>query len=106
MPIKTARIEFRCTEALRRHLLDLRPLLGVRTLSAVARRLAEIAVKDPRGKSPWTSVPALKEIALHLDRIASALQRGLLTGAPAEEHLKEIEIFLARLRDVLGERRQ
>ncbi|MBI3444636.1 MAG: hypothetical protein HY055_04605 [Magnetospirillum sp.] len=106
MPIKTARIEFRGTEALRRHLLDLRPLLGVRTLSVVARRLAEIAVKDSGGKSPWASVPALKEIALHLDRITSALQRGLLTSAPAGEHLKEIEMMLARLGDVLGERRQ
>ena len=106
MPIKTARIEFRCTDSLRNRLLDLRPLLGVRTLSAVIRRLAEIAVKDPGSRSPWASVPALKEIALHLDRIASALQRGLLTGAPAGEHLKEIEMFLAQLRDVLGERRQ
>lgn len=106
MPIKTTRIEFRCTEALRHRLLDLRPLLGVRTLSAVARRLAEIAVKDPDGKSPWASVPALKEIALHLDRIASALQRSLLTGTPLGEHLNEVEMLLARLRDVLGERRQ
>lgn len=106
MPIKTARIEFRCTDSLRHRLLDLRPLLGVRTLSAVIRRLAEIAVKDPAGKSPWVSVPALKEIALHLDRITSALQRGLLTGAPAGEHLKEVEMLLARLGEVLGELRQ
>ncbi|CUW41639.1 protein of unknown function [Magnetospirillum sp. XM-1] len=92
--------------SLRSRLLDLRPLLGVRTLSAVVRRLAEIAVKNPGGKSPWASVPALKEIALHLDRIASALQRGLLTSAPAGEHLKEVKMLLARLEDVLEEPRQ
>jgi hypothetical protein len=86
--------------------LDLRPLLGVRTLSAVVRRLAEIAAKDPTGESPWVQAPALKEIALHLDRIASSLQRGLLTGAPLGEHLREVEIVLARLWDALEERRQ
>jgi hypothetical protein len=106
MPAKTARIEFRCTETLRHCLLDLRPLLGVRTLSAVIHRLAENAIRVPGGRIPWASAPALPQIALHLDRIASSLQRGLLTGAPLGEHLREVEIVLARLWDALEERRQ
>lgn len=105
MPIKTARIEFRCTEALRRHLLDLGPHLGLRTLSTIMRRLAELAVKDPCGSAPWVAVPVLKDVALHLDRIASALQRCLLTGGPVGDHLREVETMLARLRDMLGQSR-
>lgn len=105
MPIKTARIEFRCTKALRRHLLDLGPHFGLRTLSAIIRRLAELAVKDPSGRAPWVAVPTLKEVALHLDRIASALQRCLLTGGPVGDHLQEVETMLARLGDILGQSR-
>lgn len=99
---KTTKIEFRCTVEFRQRILSLRPLLGVRSLSAAIRRLAEIAVNDPGGRSPWLSVPALMSVAQHLDRIAAALHRCLLTGASVENHLREVETTLAELREMLG----
>ncbi len=92
-------------QAIRRRLLDLGPHLGLRTLSAIIRRLADLAVRDPSGRAPWVAVPELKDVALHLDRIASALQRCLLTGSPVGDHLREVETMLARLRDMLGQSR-
>lgn len=85
MPIKTERVEFRCDERLKARLLTLRPSLKAATLSAVIRSLAEAAVENPGGVSYSFSAPALREIKLHLSRIAAALQRCLLTGTPASD---------------------
>lgn len=102
MPIKENRIEFRCTAAMKSRLLELRPLLGVRTLSEAARAMLERLLVAPTAAIPWTvTIPALREIALHLDRIASALQRCLLDGSAPGEYLQDLQHLLPRIGDLL-----
>lgn len=101
MPIKDDRVEFRCPAAMKRRLLECRPLIGARTLSQTARTLLERLIENPDANSPWASVPALMDLARHLDRIASALQRCLLDGSAPTDCLKDLPGLMAQIRELL-----
>lgn len=100
---KENKIEFRCSTALKRRLIALRPLLGVTTLSAVSRRLIEIAIENQGIQPLERKVPALNEAAHHLDRLASALQRSLLNGRLSEEARSDLSAQLSRVEDLLAQ---
>lgn len=101
MPIKDDRIEFRCTTAMKCWLQGCRPAVGARSLSQAARTLLERMMENVGTANAWGAVPALKEVALHLDRIAGALQRSALEGTALEETLRDLHAVLGRIRALL-----
>jgi hypothetical protein len=111
MPTKDEKIEMRCCAELKHELHRLRRLTGSRSLSATARLLLEETVTSKSTSLSATVIPAMRDLTLHLDRLASALQRLLLSQSCLERNedihrvLAQIESLSHRAKDFLPPKR-
>lgn len=95
------KIEFRCPEHLKRRLLECRKALGTRTVSDTSRVLVETGLRNVDGLLSIGAIGSLREAAVHLDRIAGALQRSAKRDATATETLAQMSPLLAQLKAII-----
>lgn len=111
MPIKDEKIELRCCAPLKHELHRLRRMIGARSLSATARQILEATVLSESTSLPASTIPAMRDVALQLDRVASALQRLLLSSSCLDNSeeinrvLSQIESVSRQAKDLLSPRR-
>lgn len=99
------KIEFRCPEHLKRRLLECRKALGTRTVSDTSRVLVEAGLRNVGGLLSIGAIGSLREAAVHLDRIAGALQRSALSDANAAETLAQMSPLLIQIKTIIDETR-
>jgi predicted ATPase len=101
MPVKDTKIEFRCPNTMRQSLLDLRPALGTKTVSDTARKILRGALEGFDTHHPWHDLQSFREMALHLDRIASAAQKARLEGGPIADAVADLPALVHKVKELL-----
>jgi len=108
---KDEKIELRCSQEMKAGLNRLCLLMGAKSLSQTAREVIAAAIASGGAHTYAATIPALRVMAIHLDRLASTLQRLMLSSITLEREaaisrtLAEVESLSHRAKDLLPPKR-
>lgn len=95
------KIEFRCEADQKRRVLKCREPLGTLTISDTCRALLDAGLRTIEGLAAIGTFRILREISVHLERIAGSLRPLARTSVEVSKVLAELSLLLTKLTRIL-----